>query len=120
MLHENFKTFKSHSNPEQVDLTILGKEEEDLIKPTKAQKRLAKQAKQKGETTNDEQMELDQEIEEVKDECADPMQSIIAFKNLLIKVLTDNELDQKRDSKMEILDFLTLLNVMNASGVHFK
>jgi len=36
MLHENFKTFKSHSNLEQVDLTILGKEEEDLIKPTKA------------------------------------------------------------------------------------
>jgi hypothetical protein len=38
-------------------------------------------------------MELDQDIEEVKDECTDPMQSIIAFKNLLIKVLTDNELD---------------------------
>lgn len=36
MLHENFKTFKSHSNPELVDLTILGNEEEELIKPTKA------------------------------------------------------------------------------------
>lgn len=42
------------------------------------------------------------------------------FKALLIKVLTDNELDQKRASKMEILDFLTLLNAMNAAGVHFK
>ena len=44
----------------------------------------------------------------------------MAFKNLLVKVLTENELDQKRAAKMEILDFLTLLNVMNAAGVHFK
>jgi hypothetical protein len=62
----------------------------------------------------------DAEIEDMAEEGSDPVESVSAFKNLLIKVLTDNELDQKRASKMEILDFLTLLNVMNAAGVHFK
>ena len=53
-------------------------------------------------------------------ESEDPLESVKAFKKLLVHVLEVNELDKKRAAKMEILDFLTLLNVMNAAGIHFK
>ena len=47
-------------------------------------------AKQGSEDENDE----DAEIEDVEaNESLDPFESIVAFKNLLIKVLTENELD---------------------------
>jgi len=35
----------------------------------------------------------DAEIQDENEECGDPVESVAAFKNLLIKVLTDNELD---------------------------
>lgn len=63
------------------------------------------------------EIEEDEELGEID---SDPMTSRAAFKDMIIKVLEENELDQKRASKMEILDFLTLLNALNEKGVHFS
>ena len=57
------------------------------------------------------------EIEETNN---DPASSQSSFKMYLMRVLTENDLDQKRASKMEILDFLTLLNSLNKAGIHFR
>ena len=46
-------------------------------------------------------------------EDEDPVDSVKTFRKYMIKVLVKNELEQKRASKMEILDFLTLLNCLN-------
>ena len=48
------------------------------------------------------------------------MTSRAAFKKLVISTLEAEELSAKRAAKMEILDFLTLLNAMNQNGLHFK
>lgn len=64
-------------------------------------------------------MMSDDDEEEAVDQ-GDPVESKPAFKAYLLNVLTSNELDQKRASKMEILDFLTLLNCLNKAGIHFK
>ncbi len=40
----------------------------------------------------------------------DPVSSRPVFKTYLLRALSENQLDQKRAAKMEILDFLTLLN----------
>ena len=50
----------------------------------------------------------------------DPLESRAAFKQLLIKTLEENEMDKKRAAKMEIIDFLTVLNAMNKVGIHFS
>lgn len=62
----------------------------------------------------------DDEEDEEPVEDQDPMTSRPAFKIYLLKALTENGLDQKRAAKMEILDFLTLLNQLNRAGIHFK
>ena len=64
--------------------------------------------------------EDEEAIEDDADESTDPMVSRSAFKKLLISVLEQEELLTKRAAKMEILDFLTLLNGMNQAGIHFK
>ena len=56
----------------------------------------------------------------VMEEDTDPMTSRLAFKHLVIKTLEDEDLLTKRAAKMEILDFLSLLNAMNQAGIHFK
>jgi len=38
---------------------------------------------------------------------------------MVIDVLVSNDLAQKRAAKMEILDFLGLLSLFNAKGIHF-
>ena len=58
--------------------------------------------------------------EELGEENGDPLVSRAAFKQLVVKTLEDNELDKKRAAKMEILDFLTVLNAMNSVGIHFS
>jgi hypothetical protein len=55
-----------------------------------------------------------------KKEPGCPLTSKSAFKELVIKTLEEAELDKKRAAKMEILDFLTLLNAFNNAGIHFK
>jgi len=59
-------------------------------------------------------------IEELVEADADPITSRAAFKLLVLRVLEQEDLMTKRASKMEILDFLTLLNAMNLAGIHFK
>lgn len=64
------------------------------------------------------------EEEEMEDDGApdsdDPVKDIKAFKKLVIKTLEDNEMQEKRACKMEIMDFLNLLNIFNQQGIHFK
>lgn len=55
-----------------------------------------------------------------EEDLGDPVESVKAFRAYLINVLVSNELDQKRASKMEILDFLTLLNALNKADIHFR
>lgn len=57
---------------------------------------------------DEEQMEEDDDDGEV-----DPIKSIKAFKKLVVKTLEDNQMNDKRACKMEIMDFLNLLNIMN-------
>lgn len=65
--------------------------------------------------------EEDEEIEEEDgEESEDPVKSIKAFKKLVVSVLEENEMDKKRACKMEIIDFLNLLKIMNEKGIHFK
>lgn len=66
--------------------------------------------------SDDEDMSADEDAPDL----GDPVESAPAFKKYLLNVLTSNELDQKRAAKMEILDFLTLLNYLNKAGIHFK
>ena len=57
---------------------------------------------------------------EIEETNSDPASSQSSFKKYLMRVLKENDLDQKRASKMEILDFLTLLNSLNKAGIHFR
>lgn len=66
---------------------------------------------------DEDEEEMDEE-EESKDD--DPLKSIKGFKAMVVKALIDNEMDQKRACKMEIIDFLNLLKIFNDIGVHFK
>ena len=50
----------------------------------------------------------------------DPLVSLPAFKQLVIDILEKNDLSQKRAAKMECIDFLNLLSLFNAQGIHFK
>lgn len=54
------------------------------------------------------------------EQAEDPYESKPAFKALVVSILEDNELISKRAAKMEILDFLSLLSVMNKAGIHFS
>lgn len=45
---------------------------------------------------------------------------IIEFKNKILEILEKNEYSLKRAIKMDIDDFLKLLDVFNNEGIHFK
>lgn len=84
-------------------------------------KKQAKIAKQKmgaaGAATESAEVNMNEDEEEAMEEevneGADPLTSRAAFKRLVIQTLEQEELLTKRAAKMEILDFLTLLNAMN-------
>jgi hypothetical protein len=61
-----------------------------------------------------------QEKDQENKEPGTPLTSKSCFKEHVIKTLEGVGLDKKRAAKMEILDFLTLLNAFNAAGIHFK
>jgi hypothetical protein len=77
-----------------------------------------------GNKEEEEEVEEDEEDEEeaMEEESkeGDPIKDIKAFKSIVVKALIDNEMDQKRASKMEIIDFLNLLKIFNERGIHFK
>ena len=70
-------------------------------------------------TNQQEEEEMEDDNDEVE-EGTDPLTSRVAFKKLVIETLEQEELLTKRAAKMEILDFLSLLNAMNQAGIHFK
>jgi hypothetical protein len=61
----------------------------------------------------DDEKDDEEKMEDNEEESNDPVKSIKAFKTLVIKTLEDNEMDKKRASKMEIMDFLNLLRIFN-------
>jgi 18S rRNA (adenine1779-N6/adenine1780-N6)-dimethyltransferase len=71
------------------------------------------------EIGNDEDMG-EEMLDDEESAGGDPMTCLIAFKKKVTDVLDDNDLAQKRASKMEIMDFLNLLSLFNAAGIHFK
>ncbi len=83
---------------------------------------LKKKHKKDKKVVQEDKMSDDEDAEQSGDDGADgdPTESKAAFKKYMINVLTTNELDQKRAAKMEILDFLTLLNCLNRACIHFK
>ena len=70
------------------------------------------------EIGNDEDM--GEEMGDDLEATGDSMTCLIAFKKKVTDVLDNNDLGQKRASKMEIMDFLNLLSLFNAEGIHFK
>jgi hypothetical protein len=78
--------------------------------------------KEDEEDDDEEAMYEDEELidEESKEGEGDPLKDIKAFKKIVVTALIDNKMDQKRASKMEILDFLNLLKIFNEKGIHFK
>ena len=99
---------------------MLQEEQEDYFKSLKQKQK--QQSTGKLNITEEEKMSDDEDVEVELDvqEEGDPMVSRAAFKTYMLKVMIDDGLDQKRAAKMEILDFLTLLNVLNKAGIHFK
>lgn len=67
----------------------------------------------------DDEEKMEEEGEENKDNN-DPVKNIKAFKKLVVQTLEDNEMQEKRACKMEIIDFLNLLRIFNEKGIHFK
>lgn len=78
------------------------------------------EAKVEEEEIEDDDEEEAMDEEEIKDGDGDPLKDIKAFKKIVVTALIDNQMDQKRASKMEIIDFLNLLKIFNEKGIHFK
>jgi hypothetical protein len=66
------------------------------------------------------QEEDEEDVDEEEGESEDPLKSLKAFKKLVVSTLEKNEMSDKRACKMEIIDFLNLLKIMNDNGIHFK
>lgn len=48
-----------------------------------------------------------------------PVATDFNMKELIMNMLTENELDQKRARNMDTDDFLSLLHLFNSKGIHF-
>ncbi len=116
MLHKNFIAFqlikdipnteeKKEETPDVLDL------ESFMVDDSKFQQELGGMKKGKGEDD-------EEEMEEVGE--GDPVSCIKAFKAMIVSILEDNQMNDKRACKMEIIDFLNLLRIFNEKGVHFK
>lgn len=68
----------------------------------------------------DPQIEEEEVMEDLEEDGDDPVKSLGAFKRLVVATLEEHDMQEKRACKMEILDFLNLLNIFNEKGVHFK
>ena len=83
---------------------------------------MEEEKKSDNEEPDEDPEEMDnEELDDDSDsDSEDPIKSIKAFKRLVIRTLEENEMSQKRACKMEIIDFLNLLKIMNENGIHFK
>lgn len=59
-------------------------------------------------------------LDDEQDGNGDPLTSLSAFKQLVVDILEKNDLSKKRAAKMDCIDFLNLLSLLNAQGIHFK
>lgn len=62
-------------------------------------------------------------MEEAKDDMDDGEEEDDTrneFKEKVVKILEDCKMIEKRSSKMQIVDFLALLNAFNEGGIHFS
>lgn len=115
MLHKNFVTFKTlEAEGKQY---IVAEEEMDFEQMAQDEKKAGKKDKKGKGEEDDEEEKMDDEEEK---ESSDPIKSIKAFKTMVVRILEDNEMNEKRACKMEIMDFLNLLKIFNEQGVHFK
>ena len=55
-----------------------------------------------------------------KDENMTGKEELIEFKNKILTILTENKYNEQRATKMDIDNFLFLLNLFNNNGIHFK
>lgn len=39
---------------------------------------------------------------------------------MVVEILEENEMQEKRACKMEIIEFLNMLKIFNEKGIHFK
>lgn len=58
--------------------------------------------------------------EDMNDEDETDTDSLSEFKQKLVSILEESKLEKKRSAKMDTTDFLQLLSVFNAGGIHFK
>lgn len=58
--------------------------------------------------------------EEAMDDGDEEDESPGEFKQKVVKILEDCKMIEKRSSKMQIVDFLALLNAFNEGGIHFS
>lgn len=66
-----------------------------------------------------EKNDKDEEIDE-KDENMTGKEELIEFKTKIISILTDSKYNEQRATKMDIDNFMFLLNLFNNNGIHFK
>jgi 18S rRNA (adenine1779-N6/adenine1780-N6)-dimethyltransferase len=55
-----------------------------------------------------------------EDENMTGKEELIEFKNKIMTILTENKYNEQRATKMDIDNFLFLLNLFNNNGIHFK
>lgn len=97
------------------------KKQADSDKESEEEDAEIEEVEEKGPVEDEEVKEDEEEMEDDgAPDCDDPVKDIKAFKKLVIKTLEDNEMQEKRACKMEIMDFLNLLNIFNQQGIHFK
>jgi 18S rRNA (adenine1779-N6/adenine1780-N6)-dimethyltransferase len=107
LLYKNYKTLnrnentvmKDDSNFEtmKIDAEALGRDEEEMV--------------------NDEE-EIDEEKIDEEKKSKNP--GLEDFKAKLITILSEGKYNENRATKMDIDNFLFLLNMFNNNGIHFK
>ena len=70
------------------------------------------------EAPDDEDDEDEVEVEAPKGEKMEEEKQ--SFKAKMMKILEDNDMNLKRAKKLEVEDFLKLLNIFNSNNIHFK
>jgi len=77
----------------------------------------------KDEEIKNEENKNDESEQEDEEEKVDPKEQkteLGMFKEKILAILKENKFDTNRAIKMDIDDFLALLNVFNNNGIHFK
>ena len=112
MLHKNFQAFHSAEATEERKEGAQSCQQPDLW--------ALMEEDTKALTRRKDDQDEEEKMEEEGGEGEDPRTDLRAFKRLVVQALEENEMQEKRACKMEIVDFLNLLRVFNEKGIHFK